>query len=225
MVEMPIVKEKEREFFRKEFSEKLKDDVRVIVFSQEVPCVFCTETVGLAKELGELSPKIHVELHDFVRDHMKASELRIDKIPAIAVVSKKDYGIRFYGMPSGFEFSSLTSAIVDVSRGESGLSRNTKETMKDLDQPVRMQVFVTPTCPYCPSVVKLAHKMAIESDMVWADMIEANEFVPLAQKYHLTGVPKTIINDDFEVQGAVPENVLLSHVMHAVHDIGTVQPR
>jgi len=222
---MPLIKDKEKESLRKEFSQKLVDDVRIMVFTQDVPCVFCNETVQVATELGDVSPKLKVEIYDFVKDQMKATELRIDKIPAIAVVGRKDYGIRFYGIPSGYEFNSLVGAIMDVSRGESGLSQKTKDAMRMLDQPVHLQVFVTPTCPYCPSVVRLAHKMAIESDMVWADMVEANEFVPLAQKYHVTGVPKTIINEDFEVAGAVPEDLLVAHVLHAVHRIGPVQPR
>jgi glutaredoxin-like protein len=222
---MQLIKDKDRESLRKELSQKMVDDIRVVVFTQDVPCVFCNEAVQVATELGEISPKIKVEVHDFVKDHMKATELRIDKIPATAVIGKKDYGIRFYGMPSGYEFHSLVGAIVDVSRGESGLSNKTKEALRQLDQPVHLQVFVTPTCPYCPSSVRLAHKLAIESDMVWADMVEANEFVPLAQKHHVTGVPKTVINDGFEVAGAVPEDLLVAHVLHAVKHIGPVQPR
>lgn len=222
---MPLLKDKEREALGKELSQKMVDDVRLIVFTQDVPCVFCNETVQVAKELGEVSPKIKVEVYDFARDQMKATELRIDKIPATAVVGRKDYGIRFYGMPSGYEFNSLIGAIQDVSRGESGLSKKSKDALKELDQPVHLQVFVTPTCPYCPSAVRLAHKMAVESDMVWGDMIEANEFVHLAQKHHVSGVPKTVINDAFEVAGAVPEDLLVAHVLHAAHHIGPVQPR
>lgn len=222
---MPLIKEKDRESLRKELSQKMVDDVRLIVFTQDVPCVFCNETVQLASELGELSPKIKVEVYDFVRDQMKATELRVDKIPATAVVGRKDYGIRFYGTPSGYEFTSLLGAIIDVSRGDSGLSQRTREAMKELDQPVHLQVFVTPTCPQCPSVVRLAHKLAIESDMVWADMVEANEFVPLTHKHGVAGVPKTIINEGSEVAGAVPEDLLVAHVLHAAHHIGPVQPR
>lgn len=225
LVEMPLINERDRESLRKDLSQKMVDDVRLLVFTQDVPCVFCSEAVQVAKELGEISPKVKVEVYDFVKDHMKATELRIDKIPAAALIGRKDYGIRFYGMPSGYEFNSLVGAIVDVSRGESGLSAKTKDAMKDLDQPVHLQVFVTPTCPYCPSAVRLAHKLAIESDMVWADMVEANEFVPLAQKHHVTGVPKTVINDTFEVAGAVPEDLLVGHLLHAVRTIPPVQPR
>lgn len=222
---MPLIKDKDKELLKKELAEKLVDEVKLMVFTQDVPCVFCTETVQVAQELAELSPKVKVEIYDFVRDQMRATELRIDKIPAIAVVGRKDYGIRFYGMPSGYEFNSLVSSVVAVSRRESGLSQKTKDALKNLDQPVYLQVFVTPTCPYCPSVVRLAHKMAIESDMIWAEMVEANEFVPLANRYHVNGVPKTIINDRSEVAGAVSEDMLVAHVLHAVHNIEPVQPR
>lgn len=222
---MSLLREKDKEALRKDLSQRMVDDVRLIVFTQDVPCVFCTETVQVATELGELSPKIKVEVYDFVRDQMKATELRIDKIPATAVVGRKDHGIRFYGVPSGYEFNSLVGAIQDVSRGDSGLSPKTKEAMKEVDQPVHLQVFVTPTCPYCPSAVRLAHKLAIESDMVWADMVEANEFVHLAQRHQVASVPKTIINDNFEFAGAVPEDLLVAHVLHAACHIGPVQPR
>jgi glutaredoxin-like protein len=149
---------------------------------------------------------------------MKAKEFRVDKIPAIAVIGAKDYGVRFYGIPSGYEFASLVGAIIDVSRGESGLSQRSKDALRNLDQMVRIQVFVTPTCPYCPAAVRLAHRLAIESDMIWADMVETNEFVHLAQKYAVMGVPKAIVNERVEVTGAVPEDVLVAQVLAAVRE-------
>ena len=222
---MALIPQKERDILTKQFSEKLVDEVRLVVFSQEVPCLFCKETELVATELAEISPKIKVEKYDFVKDMMKAKELRIDKIPAIAVIGKKDYGVRFYGIPSGYEFNSLVGAILDVSRAESGLSQKTKEALKLLDNSVHIQVFVTPTCPLCPAAVRLAHRFAIESDMIWADMIESTEFVPLAQKYSVTGVPKIVINEKFEFNGAVPEDLFLMHVMHALSHVEPLQPR
>jgi len=222
---MALIPQKERDILTKQFSEKLVNEVRLVVFSQEVPCLFCKETELVATELAEISPKIKVEKYDFVKDMMKAKELRIDKIPAIAVIGKKDYGVRFYGIPSGYEFNSLVGAILDVSRAESGLSQKTKEALKLIDNSVHIQVFVTPTCPLCPAAVRLAHRFAIESDMIWADMIESTEFVPLAQKYSVTGVPKIVINEKFEFNGAVPEDLFLMHVMHALSHVEPLQPR
>ena len=222
---MALIPQKERDILTKQFSEKLVNDVRLVVFSQEVPCLFCKETELVATELAEISSKINVEKYDFVKDMMKAKELRIDKIPAIAVIGKKDYGVRFYGIPSGYEFNSLVGAILDVSRAESGLSQKTKDVLKLIDNSVHIQVFVTPTCPLCPAAVRLAHRLAIESDMIWADMVESTEFVPLAQKYSVTGVPKIVINEKFEFNGAVPEDLFVMHVMHALSHVEPLQPR
>jgi len=222
---MALIPQKERDILTKQFSEKLVNDVRLVVFSQEVPCLFCKETELVANELAEVSPKIKVERYDFVKDMMKAKEFRIDKIPAIAVIGKKDYGVRFYGIPSGYEFNSLVGAILDVSRAESGLSQKTKDVLKLIDNSVHIQVFVTPTCPLCPAAVRLAHRLAIESDMIWADMVESTEFVPLAQKYAVTGVPKIVINEKFEFNGALPEDLFVMHVMHALSHMEPLQPR
>ena len=222
---MPLIQQKERDILAKEFSEKLVNEVRLVVFTQEVPCVFCKETVEVANELAQITPKIKVEVYDFVKDQMKAKELRIDKIPALAVIGAKDYGVRFYGIPAGYEFTSLTGAIIDVSKGASSLAPRSKDLLKDLDQSVHIQVFVTPTCPLCPAVVRLAHRLAIESDMIWADMIESSQFVPLAQRYGVMSVPKIVINDKHEIGGSIPEELFVAHVLNAVAHTEPLQPR
>ncbi|MEM0343073.1 MAG: thioredoxin family protein [Thermoplasmata archaeon] len=222
---MPLIGDKERETLSREFGQKLVNDVRLVVFTQEVPCMFCKETVSVAEELAGISQKIRLEVYDFVKDQVRAKEFRIDKIPAMAIIGAKDYGIRFYGIPSGYEFSALVGAIIDVSRGESGLSPKSKELLRGVDKAVHIQTFVLPTCPYCPSAVRLAHRLAIESDMVWSEAIESNEFVPLAQKYAVMSVPKMVINEKFEIVGAVSEQLLVQHVLHAIAHQEPLQPR
>lgn len=222
---MPMLGLKERDFLTKEFSQKLVNDIRLVVFTQEVPCIFCKETVEVCQEIASVNSKIKVEIYDYVKDQMKAKELRVDKIPAIAVIGAKDYGVRFYGIPSGYEFTSLIGSILDVSKGDSGLSPKSKDLLKTLDRPIHIQVYVTPTCPFCPTAVRLAHRLAIESDFIWADMVESNEFVPLAQKYGVMGVPKTIINERQEIGGVVPEDLLVLHVLNASREQEPLQPR
>jgi glutaredoxin-like protein len=125
-------------------------------------------------------------------------------------------GIVYLGIPSGYEFSSLVQDILMAGHGDSGLNQTTREALEKLAEPVRIQVFVTPTCPYCPGAVHLAHQMAYQSDLVQAEMIEAMEFPELAQKFGVMGVPRTVINDRQHVEGAVPEAVLLEQVLAAV---------
>jgi glutaredoxin-like protein len=124
----------------------------------------------------------------------------------------KDYGIRYYGIPAGYEFSTLINDIMMVSRGESGLSAETKAYLAGLTQPLHLQVFVTPTCPYCPPAVHLAHQLAFESDLVRADMVEAIEFPHLSYKYQVQGVPRTVINETAHMEGSTPEGLLLAKI-------------
>jgi len=128
----------------------------------------------------------------------------------------KDYGIHFYGIPAGYEFTSLIHDIMMVGSGDSGLSAETRQWTTGLVKPVHLQVFVTPGCPYCPQAVLLAHKLAMESDFIRADMVEATEFPHLAVKYDVMGVPRTVINEDIFVEGAVPEAALLKKVSEAI---------
>jgi glutaredoxin-like protein len=220
-VQMSLISEKDASFLREEFETKLVEPVKLVMFTQETECQFCAETRQITEEIAALSDKISVDVFDFVHDKATADLYNIDKIPAIAIVrnadgQEKDYGIRFYGIPSGYEFTSIIEDIVDVSLGESGLQPKTKEAIADLTEPVHLQVFVTPTCPYCPQAVRLAHKLAMESELITADMVEAIEFPHLSNKYHVHGVPRTVINETFHQEGAVPEPLLLAKLQEAV---------
>lgn len=216
---MTLLKEAEQQHLRKEF-EALEAPVKLVMFTQEMECQYCTETRQISEEVASLSANISVEIYDFVRDQEIVEQYQIDKIPAIAIVrggeDPKDYGIRFYGIPSGYEFSSLIENIMMVSCGESGLSEETKAWVAGLEEPVHLQVFVTPTCPYCPQAVIMAHQLALESDFITADMVEAIEFPYLSNKYQVQGVPRTVINDNFHMEGAAPEPMLLRKLQEAV---------
>ena len=199
----------------------LTGPVKLVLFTQEMECQYCTETRSLAEEVAGLSDKIDVEIYDFVKDSEIAETYNIDKIPAMAIIKggdePKDYGIRLYGIPSGYEFSTLIEDIAMVSAGESGLDQATKDELASLSSPLHFQVFVTPTCPYCPPAVRLAHKMALESDLVTGDMVEAIEFPHISNKYQVMGVPRTVINEDFFLEGAAPEAMLMAKVREALN--------
>ncbi len=115
------------------------------VFTQEIECQYCKETRELVEEVASLSDKLSVEVYDLVKDGAIAESLGVDKVPAVAIVGKKDYGIRMFGIPSGYEFGSLIESIKLVSEGESGLSAETKKQVAKLTKPVKIQVFITPT--------------------------------------------------------------------------------
>lgn len=130
----------------KEEFKSLKDPVRLAVFSQALADAESEQVRRLVEELAALDPRLFVESYNFVLDKERVEALGIARIPAIAVMgAEKDYGIRAYGLPHGYEFSSLIDAILDVSSGESGLSDETKAALAGLERPVHVQVFSTPT--------------------------------------------------------------------------------
>jgi glutaredoxin-like protein len=213
--EVRVLEEKEKRLVTELFK-NLKNPVKLINFTQELECQFCRETRKLLKEVSELSDKVSLEVYNFQLDKEKVSQYGVDKIPATVIEGDKDYGIRYYGMITGYEFAALLQDIVDLSERESGLSQNTKEQLKKLYQKIHLQVFTTPTCPYCARATSLAHKFALESDFLMADVIEAMEFPHLVNKYGVLGVPKTMINEQTSIEGSLPEDKFLSEILKAV---------
>jgi glutaredoxin-like protein len=171
----------------------------------------------LAEELVEIgNGKLRLEVYDFERDADKASVWGVDKIPALLLHGAKEYKVRYFGLPAGYEFAALLDDIIDVSKGASRLSPSVRSKVKEINKPVHIQVFVTPTCPYCPRAVRTAHQMAIENELITADMVEAIEFPHLANKYDVMAVPKVVINDKVSFEGALPDTHFLEHVLMAI---------
>ncbi len=212
---MGLIPEDDRKVIRERL-DAMEQPVKIINFTQELECMYCKETRQLLEELAELSDKISLEVYNFVNDKEATAKYNIDKIPATVIEGDRDYGIRFYGIPSGYEFSTLLETILMVSRRDSGLSKETREKLQTITQPTRLQVFVTPTCPYCPQAVFLAHQFAMENEHITGDMVEATEFPHLSQRYRVMGVPKTIGNDEPLAEGALPEPAMVDKLLSLI---------
>jgi len=218
---MALIPEQHKKHVKEELS-SLQSPVRIVVFTQEMECRFCKEARELAQEVAELSDKISVEIYDLLKDDKRVQEYAIDKVPALAVVGKQDYGVRYYGIPAGYEFGTFLKDLKMVSKGTTEISEKSRTRLSVINTPVHIQVFVTPTCPYCPMAVSLAHQFAIENPSVRADMIDVTEFPHLGQKYAVMGVPKVVINERVEFSGLLPEDQFLQHVIVASRAVGAV---
>jgi glutaredoxin-like protein len=210
---MSLIPDDRKDALRNDLSERMVDPVKIVMFTQEVECKFCSETRQLAQELAALNDKLSVEVYDFVANADKAKEYKVEKIPALVIIGKKDYGVRIYGIPYGYELQTLIGAVVNVSRGTTDLSDKTKAILTDVKSPVHIQVFVTLTCPHCPVAAAIAYKLAVESDMITADIVDVGEFPTLAQKYQVIGVPKIVISEKIEFVGAFNEDLFAEHVV------------
>jgi glutaredoxin-like protein len=210
---MGIIPESHIPQLKSDLAKALVNPVTLTVFTQEIECQYCRETREIAEELSSLNNKIRLQVFDLLKDKEKTSEYRVDKVPAIVVEGSKKSKANFYGAPAGYEFSTLVKDIVQASRRETTLSAETKKMLSTIKTPVHLQVFVTPTCPYCPGMVSLAHQFAMENENIKADMIEVTEFPQLPVKYNVSGVPKTVINETVELVGVQPEQAL-AHQVH-----------
>jgi glutaredoxin-like protein len=200
---------------------QLQKPVQILFFGSK-DCQYCDDTLQLVTELTAISDKLGLNVYDADQDAEIARQYKVDKYPGLVIAGRDgdqilDYGIRYAGIPSGHEFSSLIHDIILVSGGDSGLGQETRSFLKSLNSPIHLQVFVTPTCPYCPRAVVLAHQMALESPMVEAEMVEAMEFPDLSNRFGVSGVPQTTINYGAgTVVGAVPEDHLLAEIRRSL---------
>jgi glutaredoxin-like protein len=222
---MPILQRRDEETVRQRFDVELKRDVKMTLFTRRnvgglyIPgreCQTCELTEKLLQEVSTLSPRIDLDIVDFYGSQEEARDLGVDKIPALIVRCNGNNNVRFYGMPSGLEFAVLLDTIVAASSNRSTLQTKTRRRLKDLEEDVHLQVFVTPTCQFCPSVVRLAHALAMESPRIVADVVEIQEFPALTNIYNVMSVPKTVINGSAHFTGAVTEEVFLRRIMTAV---------
>lgn len=119
-------------------------DSPIIIPGQECPT--CKDTRLLLEEVTALSEKLHLEVHEITLDGDVAREHAIDHIPALVMTADGVKGkVRYFGLPSGYEFSVLLGSLVDVSKGQVDLSPETVTALDELDKDLHFQVFVTPT--------------------------------------------------------------------------------
>ena len=184
--------------------------VQLIFFEQSIGCATCAAARRALEQIVESNAQVTLEVLNLVLDKEKAAALGVDRVPATIVSAAGHDRIRYYGAPLGGELPTLTDAIRMTVTGETGLSEQSRTRLKTLSKAVRLQVFFTPTCVYCPRMISLANQVAIESPFVSTTAIDATEFPDWVRRFNVNGVPKTIINDSVEIMGAVSEEELVA---------------
>ena len=124
---------------------ELPASVKLVCFTQTFDCESCLPARQVVDQVAALSELITVEEFNMVLDRHQAEEYGIKRVPAVAVVGEVDTGIRFYGVPDGHELVSLAQAILLVGSGDPGLSQESLTRLAQVEQPIDIQVFVTPT--------------------------------------------------------------------------------
>ncbi len=196
----------------KQILSQMKEKVEVVFVTQEIECPACKNTREFLEEVVSFSDKLKSKTLDFVKDQKAREELGVDKIPALVIVDGKggNTGMKFYGLPGGYEINSFLQSLLEASGHKEALPGEVADRIAAIKKDVHIQVFVSLGCPYCPQAVSTAHRLALESSHVKADMIESSTFPHVANKYDVSSVPKIIINETHELIGSHPISALLA---------------
>lgn len=186
--------------------------VKIVFFEQSIGCETCAPTRRVLDQIVRDNPDVTLEVLNLVLDRDRAAEYGVDRVPAIIIAAAGGSRIRYYGAPLGNELPTLLQAISMAATGETGLTEQSRAQLSALTEPVSLQVFFTPTCVYCPQMISLANQVAIQSPLVSTVAIDATEFPDLVRRYHVNGVPKTVVNDTMEMMGAAPEEEFVAAI-------------
>jgi glutaredoxin-like protein len=212
---MPLLTDTDRELVAARLA-PITRPITLLLFTQTFSA---PESAYVAKqvldEVASLHHLVSVEEANLILDKERAASYGIEQVPSVVLlVDGSDARMRFVGAPSGYEFASLVEAIIIAGTGDSGLSPESKALVAErVNGPLDLKVFVTPTCPHCPRAVTLAHRLAAENANITATCVEATEFLELSRRYRVTGVPKTVANDNIELLGAMPEDQFVRAVL------------
>ncbi len=210
---MGLISEEDKKELKKLLEEKMDKEVEILFFKGNTPeCHFCEQIENLLEEVSSLSSKITYKTYDYQSDIAKNYEVKT----APVILFKQKPNIRFLGIPSGHEFSAFLEDIIRISRNEVDLKLATAQKISRIKKPVHIMVFVTPTCPYCPIAVRTAHMFALINPNIRSEMIEALEYRELAEKWNVMAVPKVVINEKVEFEGAYPEEIFAEKVLEAL---------
>ena len=150
---MSLISDNDQQTIREHFDQNLTGAVEVIMFTERKsaiiipghqPCEMCEETEELLKEVTALSDKLTLTVHDISEAKEEASSYQMDRVPSFALKGAARGQVRYFGIPSGYEFSALIADLVDVSNGATALSEQTREFLGSLTEDVNIKVFSTP---------------------------------------------------------------------------------
>ncbi|HAV92382.1 TPA: glutaredoxin [candidate division WOR-3 bacterium] len=214
---MALLSNEDREYLKGLFT-GMKRNVNILLFTTEEKefCTFCNDIKSILDELKSISDKIQIQEFSFENNKEEVAKYDVKRGPALVLMADKDLGVKFYGIPAGYEFSSLVEDIVDIGNDTISIDEGLIETVKAISKPVHIQVFVTHTCPYCPPAVRTAHKFAMANENIKADMIDSNTFFDYANKYGVQGVPRVVINEKHHFEGALPEEEYLRQILNSI---------
>jgi len=168
---------------------------------------------------GEIFLRFEKFLNDLSKDLTLKVEIKHEEIPAYPALKLTDYEEKFQiyymAIPEGLEWNPFLNTLKRISKGESNLNKDDIERVKKFKNAVEIKIFITPFCPFCPTVVEKANQIAISQNLIKVFVIDATLYTDLAQKYKVTASPTVVINEDYILVGNEARENLINFIEKA----------
>ncbi len=205
MAEQELIPDDVKQAIKETLLDGLKEDVVLEVYTKPGQNdQFNEAAVALAKAIVDLSDKLKASFHTIGDE--QSIKRNVTRSPTVLVAPDR-FRIRYTGAPVGEEGRSFLVSILMASNGKTILTEGALAKITDqLREKRDIQVFVSPTCPYCPQQAMSAISAAIaKPDLISAEIIEIYENQDLAESLGSLAVPQTFINNTFTGAGLQPE--------------------
>ncbi len=196
----------------KEMFSVMKEEVNLVLFTEK-DSESSKITEQLIKEIEPLSEMLAVNIYSLNEEQEAKEKYQISEAPALLVFNAKTEarGV-FYGIPAGHEINTLLTTIVDASNYAQLYEENVIKEIKTISQPTNIKVFVTTACPHCPGAAINALRLAQLNNNIKAEVYEVHTYGDIGQKYHVSGVPKIVIDETKELMGNQPIEAFLEKI-------------
>jgi glutaredoxin-like protein len=201
----------------RDLNERMKSPLKLKVFTTLTgagywQCPACENTVALLKELARATDKIQFEEISIIEDKQSAERWQVTRAPTIIITG---HGIRYTGAPIGMETAPFIYTLIMASSGKT-IFGDLLQGKLDGVQKARLELIVTPTCPYCAQAALIENSLVMDSKGKLAiDVVESYENPDVARKYSVTGVPVTVFDGDpaSQIVGVPSLSAILSKVV------------
>jgi hypothetical protein len=160
------------------------------------------DTLQICQVLTEAGPRIRLRTHDARTDKAKCEELKVLFFPALVIMGRNRGRLRFLGTPSGYGLQILVESLSAASTGESGLSPGSRRRLDAVRRPVGLRIFISPESEHCRRTALFGMRLAVESALVGTEVVNHPDFPVMSKKYKIGAVPRTIVNEKVEINGA-----------------------
>ncbi|MGB6127485.1 MAG: thioredoxin family protein [Psychrilyobacter sp.] len=193
---------------------KIKNPIEIITFVENGKPL-CEEVISMMVQLSTLNKKINFVKYDLIKDFKLAKKYGIDKVPGTTILVKnKPTGVKFYGIPSGHEINALMFALLEISGMTTPLENKLVDAIKEINKKINIKVFVSLQCPHCPKAVITAFKIAILNKNINTEMIQADLYNNLSNKFGVSSVPRIFFNDKDDLMGVQPIEMFIEKIQN-----------